>query len=126
MLQLCYKIPKGVEILIAIVYNKGTLKIKERYKTMLKKFSEVKVGKAIREYDEDDGVRYYIKVSDKGAICAFDYFEKLSKNPVVYTHFTIDDQMVDEVPKVRAKEWVKGDTSFEDVMTLIRELTKGE
>jgi hypothetical protein len=79
-----------------------------------------------REYDENDGVRYYIKVSDKGAICAFDYYEKLSKNPVVYTHFTIDDQMVDEVPKVRAKEWVKGDTSFEDVMTLIRELTKGE
>ena len=44
----------------------------------------------------------------------------------VDTHFTIDDQMVDEVPKARAKEWVKGDTSFEDVMTLIRELTKGE
>lgn len=93
---------------------------------MMKKFSEVKVGKAIREYDEDDGVRYYIKVSDKGAICAFDYFEKFSKNPVVYTHFTINDQMVDVVPKARAKEWVNGDTSFEDVEALIRKLTKGE
>lgn len=92
---------------------------------MLKKFSEVKIGKAIREYDEDDGIRYYIKVSDKGAICAFDYYDKL-ENPVVYTHFTIDDQMVDEVPKARAKEWVKGDTSFEDVEALIRKLTKGE
>ena len=92
---------------------------------MFKKFSEVGIGKAIREYDEDDGVRYYIKVSDKGAICAFDYYDKI-KNPVVYTHFTIDDQTVEVVPKARAKEWVKGDTTFEDLMTIIRDLTKGE
>lgn len=92
---------------------------------MLKKFSEVKVGKAIREYDEDDGIRYYIKVSDKGAICAFDYYDKI-KNPVVYTHFTIDDQIVDEVPKARAKEWVNDDTTFEDLEAIIRKLTKGE
>jgi len=29
MLQLCYKMPKRIENLVSVVYNKGTLKIKE-------------------------------------------------------------------------------------------------
>lgn len=70
---------------------------------MFKKFSEVKFGQAIKVYDEDDGIRYYVRV-DEGAVCAFDWEDWAYG--CVYD-FWEDDDLVEIVPIEEAMKWVR-------------------
>lgn len=70
---------------------------------MFKKFSKVKFGQAIKEYDEEDGIRYYVRLDD-GAVCAFDWADNFLK--CVYD-FWDDDDLVEVVPIEEAMEWVQ-------------------
>lgn len=90
---------------------------------MVMNFSDVKVGKAFRDYDDYDGVRYYIKVSDKGAVCAFDYFDVAEDyEPIIYTYFALFNGKVDTVSLTRAKKWASGENLDEPIERLKREL----